>query len=323
MNGFSEQNRGLGRKAILLIAIPVILFSIIIAVWFALRQESSSQLMPPFPEPTESQGQLEVSQDPITFNDLNSDPIAYLNKMIVVSGEFLPVDRDNCVRFSGPGFSWSLTAENLQLDVLGYERFTDLIADNTQMTVQGVWRLYQGPLGCGKGPPQGNAWYLEVKKILQPNPLVGTDGQAIPVVVGGQIPGLPDLLPTQAANDILPTETSAVPTDQATEEFELLTPTLVGQPTISMTPTIAQTLPPTFTLSPTPTTSIATATSNVTSVPSTASPTPASTTGSMTATATTTPEQPPVPATSTDVPNGGYPGPEGTLTPTATVNPYP
>jgi hypothetical protein len=40
-------------------------------------------------------------------------------------------------------------------------------------------------------------------------------------------------------------------------------------------------------------------------------------------TATTTPEQPPVPPTSTPVPDGGYPGQIETMTPTATLNPYP
>ncbi len=322
MSGFSEKNRGISRKAILLIAIPVILLVIIILIWFALRQDGGSQLMPPLPEPTEVDGQMAVLQEPVTFSDLNADPIAYLNKVIVVSGDYLTLERENCLNYTGPDFGWSLTAENLQLDVLGYERIIDLVSDNTPMTIQGTWRLYQGPLGCGKGPPDGNAWYLEVKKILQPNPLVGKDGQAIPVIVSGQDPNLPALVPTLVIEESSPTVTAEVTTAQETVPAETVTATLAGQQTFTSTPAIAETVPPTFTLSPTPATSIATATSNVTSTAPTASPTPESTNDNPGPTATNTPEQPPAPATSTDVP-GGYPGPGETFTPTPTVDPYP
>jgi hypothetical protein len=41
------------------------------------------------------------------------------------------------------------------------------------MTVEGYWRLYEGPLGCGKNAPRAAIWYLEVLRIVEPNPLPG------------------------------------------------------------------------------------------------------------------------------------------------------
>ena len=192
MNDVSNNNLGIGRKAYFVIAVPIIILIVVILLWATLDKGQASQLMPVLPEPTVFLSPEEAAQVTVSFTELNNDPIAYLNRTIIVSGNYLPVDRHDCIQYSGPDVRWSLTAENLQLDVLGYERIIQLVAVDTPMTLQGIWRLYQGPLGCGKGPPDGSMWYLDVKKILQPNPLVGKNGQIIPIIIGNGDPGLPE-----------------------------------------------------------------------------------------------------------------------------------
>ncbi len=58
----------------------------------------------------------------------------------------------------------------------GYEEVLKRLPDGLTMTVEGIWRQYDGPLGCGKEPGDGQAWYLQVERIISPNPLPLMDG---------------------------------------------------------------------------------------------------------------------------------------------------
>lgn len=320
MSSISDINQGFNRKSVLIIAVPIAALVLIFLLWMALGQAGNSQLKPLLPEPTAIQTDDISSAVQVSFSELNDDPLAFLNKSIIVSGNFYPVDRENCLKYTGPDIRWSLTAENLQLDILGFERLIGLIPVNTPMTAQGIWRLYQGPLGCGKGPPEGTAWYLEIKKIIQPNPLVGKTGQGIPIIIDGGGQGLPILTPTLPVEEVLPTVTDIfTPTLQATDE--ILLPTIEGEPSITPTEAFESTVTPTppiqQTFTPAPTN---TPVPGATATAVTPTITPTSNVGNPTATTTT--EPPPGLPTSTEVPDG-YPGPGQTTTPTPTVNPYP
>jgi hypothetical protein len=229
----------------------------------------------------------------VTFSQLQTDPEAFQNRLIRVSGTLLKASPPACVPYSGPAIEWALIAEELRLDAVGFERAVSMLDDSLPMTVDGFFRLYEGALGCGKAAPDGSAWYLEVIQIVQPNPLIasglpqgglitlsgtpvgsgassggigGPAGQAPP---GNETPGAtPATTPTGLTSPI-PTSTTVVlpgtgtatsiPTassmPSATSRFTL-TPTrtpLPGTTTITPTPTRASTIVPGSTPTPTPT----------------------------------------------------------------------
>lgn len=248
---------------------------------------------------------------PVTFTELNSDPITYLNMAVQVSGSYMKLDSPSCPRYSGPNFEWALVSEDLQLDVKGFERMVRILEPGTGMTIQGIWRLYQGPLGCGKGPPSGSTWYLQAQRIVQPNPLV-SDGSARPVNIEGADLSLPALVPTGIATSTpTVTPTQMMETPVATTTVDLLDPLLTIEPTVtidgvggipSLTPSFATNTPDPAGNIPDP------------------SPTPGATatTDSGGNGPTATPLTP-LPPTSTET-AGGYPG-QPTATPIP--NPYP
>ncbi len=291
------------------VALLVVLALIVLGI--TRRGTSASQLLPLLPTATvRSAGGDTVLT--VSFEGLNGDPVSFLGQTIQVSGTFLPLPPDACERRSGPDFRWALVAENLQLDVLGFERIRALVSSGTEMTVQGIWRVYQGPMGCGKGPASGNAWYLQVQKIVHPNPLVSASGGGGVNVQDASV-GLPELLPT-----LLPTATTTptetpVPTVETTPtglpnvggESVTVTATLVGSgtvvPAVTVTPATAS---PTFDPSVTP--GLGTPTATATLIGSGPG-----------ASATGTPATP-LPPTATLNSGGGYPG-----APTATTDPDP
>jgi hypothetical protein len=295
------------------------------SLWLIFGQDAEQQLLPMLPSPTPPTYAPLQEPETVTFTELNDNPLAYLNRSILVKGDYLPLEKVDCLNIVGPHMRWSLTADNLQLDALGFERIVRLLPVGTTMTVQGIWRLYQGPLGCGKGPPPGSMWYLDAKKIIQPNPMISEGSQAIPVEIKNGALELPSLLLT-------------VPVTETESAVNVMTVTAMAEGTINASPTYPGQLIPTATpLQPGEITPTATVSQPPTIVVPTNTPGPNATfpaaTGSATAvptdnpgnnTPTLTPDSPLLPATATET-IGGYPGPEGTSTPTptATVNPYP
>jgi hypothetical protein len=295
------------------------------SLWLIFRQDAENKLMPLLPSPTPPTYLSQQEPETVAFTDLNDNPLAYLNRSILVTGEYLPLEKADCLNVVGPDKHWSLAADNLQLDVLGFEKIVRLLTAGTTMTVQGIWRLYQGPLGCGKEPPRGSMWYLDAKKIIQPNPLISEGSQTILVEIKNGGLELPSIVMT-----VQTTETGLTANE--------MTVTVMAESTIIATPTYTGQLIPTETpLLPSGITPTATSTQSPTIIVPTNTPDPNATmpvaTGSVTAVPTSdpgntpptlTPDTPLLPATATET-AGGYPGPEGTSTPTptATINPYP
>lgn len=150
---------------------------------------------------------VEFSDQPmlVSFSELQEDPFSFRDKYIRVSGDFVNLDHPECVPYSGPTAQWALISENLRLDAFGFEVVVELLPQNYALTVDGYFRLYDGPLGCGKEPAASTAWSLEVLRLVQPNSIV----RAAPLA-GSSIPG-------QATADSMVTS----PVD----EGPLLTPT--------------------------------------------------------------------------------------------------
>ncbi len=314
-------DRSVSLKASIFIAVPIALLLIGVLIWSVFSSRETFGLMPVLPDPTVVT--IGDSQSPITvsFGELNENPTAFLNQTIVVNGNYLPLEKAQCLRHSGPNFEWSLTADNLQLDALGYERIVRLVPAGTSMTIQGIWRLYQGPLGCGKDPAKGSAWYLDVMKILQPNPLVGEGGQVIPIIIGDGDQGFPALLPTLETDGMIPTVTIDLLT-VTVDGTELVLPTVEGQVTFTPTPTAVDGVPPTATIQQTLTPLAPTETIVPGQTATVVTMTPVATNDPSIPTGTHTPEAPPVPPTATQNPDGGYPGPVDTPVPTPSPDPY-
>ncbi|MFL7840367.1 MAG: hypothetical protein ACK2T4_05780 [Candidatus Promineifilaceae bacterium] len=295
-------------KLILGVAVLLAVVGIILLLAIVRPATNSFNLLPVLANPTVPQSQADsLTPVAVTFSELNADPLSFLNMPIQVSGSFIKLDPASCAPFTGPNPQWALVSEDLQLEAKGFERIVQILPNGTDMVVEGIWRLYQGPLGCGKGPAVGSAWYLQVQRILQPNPLV-RDGSSGLIGIEGAAPGLPNLLATNIPTATTPPQSTEAPL--ATATIDQLVPT-----------TALSTATPDSSLIGTPT-----VTSLPTSTPSSGGTTPlASATPSATSTLgsggnlTPTP-QTPLPPTATQDSGGGYPG-NPTVTPSP--NPYP
>jgi hypothetical protein len=323
MNNSADRIRGLNLKYGLGAVIALFVIGAV-SLWLIFTQDAEQKLMPLLPSPTPPIYLSQQEPETVAFTELNDNPLAFLNRSILVTGDYLPLEKSDCLNVVGPDKRWSLAADNLQLDVLGFEKIVRLLPVGTNMTVQGIWRLYQGPLGCGKGPPRGSMWYLDAKKIIQPNPLISEGSQAIPVEIINGTLELPSLEMTVRATETGPAANVMTVTAMA-ESTIIATPTFSGQliPTETpplpgeITPTATSLQPPTtvgLTNTPDPNATMPVATGNATAVP---------TSDPGNNPPTLTPDTPLLPATATET-SGGYLGPEGTATwtPTATPDPY-
>lgn len=311
--------RGLRRIAILTAAgIVLIALVLILPMIFSGSDRPLKPANDPTAAATADQGNGQPV--PIGFNQLNEDPAALRNRRIQVTGSYTPLAAPGCQPPKSPRIRWALVSEGLQLDAVGYEDLLRQLPAGTMMTVEGIWRLYQGPVACGKETPSKNVWYLQVERILEPNPLFDGAQPDSGAPEGSSVPAgsTPESTPEAASPSATPLPTSSIPT--ATPES---VPTGTARATATSPGTSTATLTPTGTrLTPTGTPPTATGTPSAggTVTPSsTATVRPATTTtpsanASATATATVVPAM-----TATAAP--GYPGPA--TTPTATPGTYP
>jgi hypothetical protein len=266
---------------------------------------AAGQLGPARPEPTAA-GPIVGQPVVVSFPDLNADPGRYRDKLIRVTGGYTRLPPAECAIYSGPRPTWALVAGNLRLDALGLEPVLRLAPEGTELTLDGIWQQYSGPLGCGKEADDGVAWYLEALLIVQPNPLpvmAAVDGEGLPRPTA--TPGLlePTVEPGLTQSP-LPTAGTVTPTSVVGTIGP--TGTVVGTATPTATATLAGLLTATpgltGTITPGGTATTATATATPTPTPSGTVATPPG--GLPTAT--------PAPTTP-----GGYPGPS------TVVPPYP
>lgn len=241
-------------------------------------------------------GELIRRAVPLTFVQLNADPAAYQDQYVQLQGAYLELPAVGCNPYRGPAFVWSLAdlatdvAQRLRVDTQGFEDVIHLVPEGTPVTVEGFWRLYQGPLGCGKNAPREAIWYLEVLRIVAPNPFPG-------------VVESPRVTPEEAPQiEITPLATLTPTPEMSPTPDLLLTPSVTPEPTVTpeMSPTPDLLLTPTDTPTPTVTPDAA-----------------LSATPSLTPTVELPPEEP------TPTPDGGYPGPPPTPLPPPPTQPYP
>lgn len=306
-----------GRLPLILIAVIALVAVGLGLFAFSLSGGNNRPLYPILPTFTLPPGTADYQAHEVGFAELNDDPAAFQNQRLQVSGSYTRMPAPECLDHSGPAIRWSLVADDLQLNAVGFENLLRLVEEGIEMTVVGTWRVYRGPVGCGKEPPGGVVWYLEVDRILEPNPLQGTVDPALTVVVGtlefpapgsgGDTLGEVEISPTLEGGDIVsPTVTldPNQPLPGTLPPFD--TPPTTGMPTAALpvtplaTPGLPGTPDPLATPGPTD------------SAPGTATSPPG--TGGT-----------PSPGLPTSTPPGsGYPGGVPTLPPSATPgNGYP
>ncbi len=267
------------------------------------RANQSRGLFGPLPTLPAAQPVMAAAPLEISFAELNQAPQLYQDTLIRVRGVFTRLPLPSCLPQRGPHTTWALVADELRLDVAGLEGILPLIPRDAEITVDGIWRLYSGPLGCGKEPPAGNSWYLEAQWVVEPNPLGGA-GQIAGGEPGGGFLGPPETLPTPTLPAIV-TATITLPAPIATLPATA-TPAPLGTPDRRATATPT----PSFTPSPT-ITQAATSLHTPTAGPS-GTPTP-----------TLTPSITPSPTPITSTPNPFVTATPGTPAPTFTPGGYP
>lgn len=258
----------------------------------------------------------------VDFDALNDNPAEYANLRVRVSGNYLRLEPVDCALFSGPRIEWGLVAGGLQLNAQGFEVVVlPIVQANTQMTLEGIWRRYPGPAGCGKEPTAG-LWYLEVERIIQPNPLMAGTDTPVGVLSVTPPPFLDPILATATLTGSLP-PVGGTPIPNVTIVSTVILTTPIGSPTMAGTAvsgTATPTLPTTIgtaTVTPSPQFGTPTAALPTPTIDLTTSPTPSSTPSSGTSAAPT-----PTNATlGTATPGDGYPVPTSPSNPTPT--PYP
>lgn len=279
-----------GNRTLIITAVAVFLLVAALGLLaFSIRNSrANGTLLPHLPTLTPLAQMINVEAASLGFAELNDDPALHRNKRIQVTGTLTSVEPASCLDYNGPPIRWSLVAEELQLNAIGFEDVLRQVNPGIELTVTGIWRAYQGPVGCGKEPPDGTVWYLAVDKIVEPNPLVGSGGPALTVMAGTQ-------QPVQALLDNDPTSTPALtvtPTDTSP-----ITVTLDTFPTLPLQPTETQALPPTTPLPGTTPIGSVTTTPSTTAGPGTPEP------------ITGTPEGTTTPGLPTETPTStGYPG---------------
>lgn len=271
----------------------------------------SRPLKPARPSPTPNPLLIEREPTSLSLSQLNEAPEAYIGRFIQVSGSPTRLTPPTCSPFNGPAIGWALVGEELQLNGQGFDRLLRQVAPDVTVTVKGIWRLYRGPLGCGKGPASGTLWYIDVTRIVAPNPLPLRDGTMLDITVQPADP-LATLAPdTPADPDQPPTaDGTATPTPSPSPTARADTPA---------TPTPTATDDPARTNTPTPTRGINTPPAPPPGTTATNTPTPSL---SPTPSPTSASGQPPPPPPATATPGSYDPPPPAPPPATPIPTPY-
>ena len=101
----------------------------LVLVTSTLLGRGSRPLYPNLPTFTPLSETLESKPTVLTFTELNADPDAYRDRRIQVAGNYASVSPPTCAPFSGPAIHWTLVADELQLNAVGFENILRLLAE--------------------------------------------------------------------------------------------------------------------------------------------------------------------------------------------------
>ena len=122
--------------------------------------------------------------DPLDIDlaQLVQNPLAYEGARLQINGRFqkLPLLVCEGETFRAPA-GWRLSDGSLLALMGGFNsQVRSLIPEETEMTVIGVWRRWEGLIGCGKSANPTSIWYLDVREVVSPSPLAAITQTAVP-----------------------------------------------------------------------------------------------------------------------------------------------
>lgn len=142
----------------------------------------------------------------VEINQLLRAPEAYEGTLVRISGQYRRapiIVCDGLARLSPA--TWRLEQNDAVIGTGGYESLVqNLLPPGITLTIDGVWRFWRGPVGCGKDAPLQSVWYLEVTNIVSPSPVARvtlTPSGGVPVETPDQAEATPVDIPTPAATD--------------------------------------------------------------------------------------------------------------------------
>lgn len=225
-------------------------------------QQNDGAFGPVEPTPTLI-GLINQQSVPVNFETLNSDPSIFVDRFIQVSGRYIPLREASCARSRGPSVDWFLISDGLEMNMSGHGSIINILPNQEFVTVEGIWRRYEGPVGCAKEPQNEVVWHLEIVRILDPNPIIASRGGqtnnilvAPPASTGtptddtsGSDSPAPEDTPTPNIGNgqsTVPTRASTPTPDQTNETRPTMTPTATSTqaaspPTATFTPTATAT----------------------------------------------------------------------------------
>lgn len=207
----------------------------------------------PFPVTGSSNpGDITTQLLPVDLTELIANPKTYEGALIQVNGRYRRLLPRVCsgTRYAPPT-TWNLTVDELTAYMSGFDNeLRSLLPENTTMSVNGIWRQWHGPVGCGKEATPQDVWYLEVREIISPNPITSVTLTPTPSGEATQIAdsGTPTPIGETAELPVTPVENAenppAAPAAEATEAATMPSD-------VTSTPSIAVPILPSATPTPT------------------------------------------------------------------------
>ena len=129
------------------------------------------------PVPAPPLDERPIRAEAVSLLTLVRNPGSFENGYIQLSGIYEPLPLLVCEADAhrSPA-TWALVEDDIEVLASGFDAELRELADpGLGLIVEGQWRQWEGPVGCGRRVPNQQIWYLDVANIVSPNPLVSAD----------------------------------------------------------------------------------------------------------------------------------------------------
>lgn len=157
------------------------------------------------------------------ISELLAEPETFANTYLQLNGRYQSQPKLIC---SGDAFrspaTWALTDEDGTAVLIGgFDALRDLFATGDDITINGFWQQWQGPVGCGKDAVPQEIWYLKATELVSPSQIAGSSNPPgdtestsplTPVSTEGSAETTPETTPDATPSlDAPPAEEEATP----------------------------------------------------------------------------------------------------------------